>query len=158
MSEWHIHIYEKVSILSLRVFLVNDTSKFTNASFLCINNTIGMLSFGWAVQYTCFYSVSFSDISSVIYWACRLKTVQCAISIRKFRDICSSVKEEFLVPTHLWVQSMHPIQRQHCKWFRSLCESIIHSKVSIYNSDRLIIADIHFLCTFELISISLVRD
>ena len=32
--------------------------------------------------------------------------------IRKFRDTCSSVKEEFLVPTHShwWVQSLHPIQ------------------------------------------------
>ena len=32
-------------------------------------------------------------------------------SIRKFRDTCSSVKEEFLVPTHShwWVQSLHAI-------------------------------------------------
>ena len=31
-------------------------------------------------------------------------------AIRKFRDICSSVKRVFLVPTHShrWVQSLHP--------------------------------------------------
>ena len=40
-----------------------------------------------------------------------VRSTQKIVSIPKFRDTCSSVKEEYLVPkhSHWWVQSLHPI-------------------------------------------------
>ena len=81
--------------------------------------------------------------------------------IGKFRDTCSSVKEEFLVPTHShwWVQAYTPyigitFLILLYNLFRSFCKSIIPRKVPCYTSDKLITAKINFVCIFELISIS----
>ena len=79
-----------------------------------------------------------SYLENIYTWICNL------------RYTCSSVKVEVLVPTHLhrWLSML--FKNKFCS-FRM---EMIHRKVSSYNSDKLIIADIHFVYIFELISIS----
>ena len=80
-------------------------------------------------------------------------------TIRNFGEfaLCSSVKEKVLTAqalTHkadnLYRDYVANIALKNC----SFCKSIIHRKASSYNSDRLIMTDIRFICIFELISTS----
>ena len=52
------------------------------------------------------------------------------------------------------IQKGSELPTKGCNYVGTWILRIKHRKVSIYNSDRLIIADIHFVCIFELISIS----